>query len=209
MQGSELDLLMAAPRTLQERTVAIISEVSFVEIYENQPRFSDLEQFLRKAGFSFYGFMETQGWSQKYIDKCKIIGRERLCFGDAVFFKDPKDTVTNLSGIRQYAMLYLCALLLGYYDFAVELAVDGDFSVEETARLIRLAQRVGEKTGEATIQEIQELLSRMNADPTQANLQLCSFINKYRHFADVADAALPRRIPVPHARASSLSNNNV
>jgi FkbM family methyltransferase len=201
-QGAELHILKGAPRTLAERTVAIISEVCFLEIYAEQPRFSHLEQFLADAGFTFYGFFETQGWSQKFIDKREVLGRERACHADAVFLKDPLPSGKAKGPIsrRQYDMLYLCALLLKYYDFAVELAAEGDFDAEEAERLIRLAQRQGRRTAKETIGEIEALLEAMKTDPAQANLNLMRFVGKWRHFADIADAALPRRTPVPRAR---------
>lgn len=202
VQGAELDVLKAAPRTLAERTVAIVSEVCFLEIYADQPRFSHLEQFLADAGFTFYGFFETQGWSQKFIDKREVLGRERACHGDAIFLKDPLPSSRAKGPIsrRQYAMLFLCALLLKYYDFAVELAAEGDFEAEEAERLIRLARRQGQRPAAEGIGEIEALLKEMKSDPAQANLNLMRFVGKWRHFADIADASLPRRTPVPRAR---------
>jgi FkbM family methyltransferase len=49
-QGSELDILRGASRTL--RTVcAVRTEVEFNPIYENQPLFADVDTFLREQGF--------------------------------------------------------------------------------------------------------------------------------------------------------------
>jgi FkbM family methyltransferase len=49
-QGSELDVLRGAARTL-ERVVAVQTEVEFNRMYEAQPLFGDLDGFLRDHGF--------------------------------------------------------------------------------------------------------------------------------------------------------------
>jgi FkbM family methyltransferase len=49
-QGSELDVLRGAPRTL-ERAIAVQTEVEFNRMYEGQPLFSDVDRFLRDHGF--------------------------------------------------------------------------------------------------------------------------------------------------------------
>ncbi len=200
-QGAEMDILRAAPRTLSERTVAIVAEVCFLEVYRDQPLFSQMEQFLSTQGFTFYGFLNVQGWSRKFIDKRRAHGRERLCFGDAVFFKDPLPG-SNYRGqeltTRQHAMLYLCALLLGYYDFAIELAIEANLSAEEIQRRIRLAQRFAESTAADPIAETEALLARMRETPQDAAIELGRFVDRRRTLCDMSDAALPRVRPEIH-----------
>lgn len=205
VQGLELDILRSAPRTLAERTVAIVAEVSFLDIYAGQPRFSDLERFLAGQGFTFYGFTSLQGWSCKYIDKRRASGRERLCFGDAVFLRDPLSGGGAQTGLspRQWAVLYLAALLLGYFDFAIELAVASDHGADETERLVELARRMAERPPADAIGEVEALLASMKADPGNANIELGRFCDRHRTLFDVSDAALPRLTPVPKARRLS------
>jgi FkbM family methyltransferase len=54
-QGSELDVLRGAPRTL-ERVIAVQTEVEFNRMYEGQPLFGDVDRFLRDHGFVLWQF---------------------------------------------------------------------------------------------------------------------------------------------------------
>lgn len=200
VQGAELDILRAAPRTLAERTVAIVAEVCFLDLYQGQPHFSELEQFMASQGFSFYGFLSLQGWSQKFLDKTNSVGRERICFGDALFLRDPLPSGGGRPlGERSYRMLYLCALLFGFYDFAIELAAEGDFSEDEAERLIRLAQKQASYDPQQAIIHVQNLLQAMTAAPERALIELGRFVSERKTLCEVADADVPRRHPLPKA----------
>jgi FkbM family methyltransferase len=57
IQGYELNMLKGAERTLP-LVHAVILETSFVELYEGQPLFHDIYQYLHDRGFIFAGSME-------------------------------------------------------------------------------------------------------------------------------------------------------
>ena len=126
-QGAELKILKGAERTLKERTCCILCEAAFFTPYENVSLFSELEIYLRKIGFTFYGFLDFQHRSTKMVDKVGKIGRERSMQADALFFKDPLEN--NFSKQSEVAekfegrgdALIIAALLFGYYDFAAEM----------------------------------------------------------------------------------------
>ena len=88
-QGTEYEVLRGATRTLRERTVAIVAEVEFFQVYEGQRLFTEVELMLRELGFTFYGFLTLAQRSCRQLNKRVELGRERYFFGDAVFFKDP------------------------------------------------------------------------------------------------------------------------
>jgi FkbM family methyltransferase len=50
VQGAELDVILGAPRLLQDALV-VHTEVEFIPMYEQQPLFGDVDVALRKAGF--------------------------------------------------------------------------------------------------------------------------------------------------------------
>ncbi len=54
VQGFELDVLAGAETTLQRVDVLIV-ETSMVELYERQPLFHEVYEFLRARGFVFAG----------------------------------------------------------------------------------------------------------------------------------------------------------
>lgn len=143
-QGAELDILNGATRTLKERTVAALVEVEFCQLYENQPLFSEVELFMRERGFGFFGFNCTSYRSGRFRHLLKDRGaawRERLLHADAVFFRDPLAAHCPTLSKRQKCTLYASAMLLGYFDFAAEVAQNA-WSVETEAHdLLILAEQ--------------------------------------------------------------------
>lgn len=89
VQGAELMVLENAVRTLEHVSV-IQCEVEFVELYEGQPLFSDIDAFLRSKGFSFLKFTYTMGRPFKPLlldnDPCHMISQ--MLWGDALYVKD-------------------------------------------------------------------------------------------------------------------------
>ena len=124
-QGVELEILQGSSRLLSERTVAIICEVSFCELYEQQPLFGGVAKYLWERGFDFYGF---QSLSHRASHLRHLIGKpspqwmQRLIHGDAVFFRKDVFGQSSAAGMhRLRAMVCCCAILLGRYDTAAEL----------------------------------------------------------------------------------------
>lgn len=128
-QGAELSILQGATRTLSERTVAAIVEVEFCPLYEKQPLFSEVELFMRTQGFVFFGFSGMSyrsGRLRHMLDRPGARWRERLIHSDAVFFKDPfaDAPVALRPSERGLHVLLVCAILLGYFDLAAEVATE-------------------------------------------------------------------------------------
>ena len=60
IQGAELDAFQGGVRSLRS-CVAIVTEVEFVELYEQQPLFADVDRELRRQGFMLHKFMGMAG----------------------------------------------------------------------------------------------------------------------------------------------------
>jgi FkbM family methyltransferase len=143
-QGAELDIMRGATRTLTERTVAAIVEVEFCPLYENQPLFSEVETYMRQFGFAFFGFWETRYRSARLRHLLKLHGagwQERLVHADAIFFKDPLVPTKAVLSERAAHALFACAMLLGYYDFALDVALETWARGEEAERIQALAEK--------------------------------------------------------------------
>tara|TARA_B100000287_G_scaffold415550_1_gene449279 strand:+ start:1090 stop:1323 length:234 start_codon:yes stop_codon:yes gene_type:complete len=56
---------------LNEKTVALLTEVFFCEVYEGQKLFSETEMLLREQGFTFYGFtyLENRYKNKNFLNK--------------------------------------------------------------------------------------------------------------------------------------------
>ncbi|PWK57355.1 FkbM family methyltransferase [Aminobacter sp. AP02] len=85
IQGFELAALRGAQQLLS-RTNVVHCEVELGPIYMGQPLFSEVEQFLRAAGFSFIDFVTETRYS---YTRSGVSGpSERLIWADAVFYRD-------------------------------------------------------------------------------------------------------------------------
>ena len=187
-QGTTFEVLEGAERTLRERTVAICAEVEFFEMYRGQKLFPEIELFLRKRGFSFYGF-DIHFRSRKLLDKRKSATRERAFFAEAIFFKDPLlggDSAALLSE-RGCHTLFVCALLLGYYDFALELALE-TWARDEGADCMRtLVSQEASFLASRAHEDAMALIQRIQANPELANLEVGRFVDRRRCLADYDD----------------------
>lgn len=107
-QGSELEILRGAKETLHN-VVAVLVEVAFVPIYENQPLFGEINEFLNLAGFTL---MDIYKGVQTTNSRGPLGARAKgqLSWGDALFFKNPDNAERD--------SLAFCALAFGFSDFA-------------------------------------------------------------------------------------------
>ncbi|UBF25409.1 FkbM family methyltransferase [Kovacikia minuta CCNUW1] len=188
-QGGDFEVLKGTERTLSERTLALFVEVEFFQLYKGQKLFSEVETFLRDYGFSFYGFASIHHRSCKSLDKRTEIGRERLMWADAVFFKDPLPG-GNLSqplSKRDNQVLFACAVLLGYYDFALEL-VPNWAEESEAKRLKQLIHSYATLPPAQNQQEVLALLERIQATPELTNIEVGHFVDQRKHWGDYDDA---------------------
>lgn len=87
IQGFELAALQNAAALLS-RTNVVHCEVSFAEIYQGQALFSEVETLLRQHGFYFVDFSSSTHYP--YHCASGSTSRDRLGWGDAVFFKRPE-----------------------------------------------------------------------------------------------------------------------
>lgn len=204
-QGTEYEILKGAVKTLKKHTVAIVTEVAFCELYRGQKLFSEVEMLLREQGFSFYGFMPIHTRSQKYLDK-KMYGTiERAMYADAVFFKDPLpgSFYHHELPMRSHFVLFITAMLLGFYDFALEIAnmtwlktADED----ERARIHALVKHFSMIDPKKTQSAANSLVKMLNEDPSHANIIVGNFVDRRRHSCDYDDvlnvSPLPKLVEV-------------
>ena len=89
VQGAELDVLRGAERRLDGQVLAVIAEASFVELYEGQAMFADIDQFLRGRGFQLFDICYRR-WSRRQLDG-EFAGLRvgQMTYGDVLYLKDP------------------------------------------------------------------------------------------------------------------------
>jgi FkbM family methyltransferase len=187
-QGTEFEILQGAQRTLKERTVALLVELEFFQMYQGEKLFSDVEQWLRAFGFSFYGF-DLHCRSAKLLDKRKSAGRERTFFADAIFFKDPLSGGLWKQPLSERSLhaLFTSALLLGYHDFALQLALETWAGGDEAIRIRRLVEHEAGLLAERAGSDILAMAERVRKNPERANVEAGKFADARRHLADYDD----------------------
>ena len=89
VQGAELAVFQGGERVLRNALLAQ-TEVEFVELYENQPLFADVDILLRSYGFQFHTFDGFGGRCFKPLmahDNINLPMRQAL-WSDAIYVKD-------------------------------------------------------------------------------------------------------------------------
>ena len=84
VQGFELQVLKGASKML-DHVIGCELEVSFIEIYKNQPLFAEIDQFMRSRGF-FLADLERFWWRSKAMP-LEIQERGKLSYGNAFYLK--------------------------------------------------------------------------------------------------------------------------
>jgi len=114
---------------------------------------------------------------------------ERALYTDAIFFKDPLDKKENKTSLRSNKVVFLAALLIGYYDFALELAQQC-IAKDNTNELTLLRNLIKEISGikpESTIESVKSLHNKVNNNPELANVIVGNFVDSRRKFNDYDD----------------------
>lgn len=90
VQGLELVVLKNGARTL-ESTLLVQCEVSFIELYQGQPLFAEIDQFLRTRGFSLHTFLglASRTYQPLLVNGDPGRGLRQVIWSDAVFVRDP------------------------------------------------------------------------------------------------------------------------
>lgn len=110
IQGGELSVLKGASQLL-EKNMGLEIEVEFVHIYNNQPLFGEVVEFLQSHNYIFIDFVNLSRWERDAHS-----GYGQCVYGDALFLKMPetmyKSDNCDASAISRY--LSICLL---YYRF--------------------------------------------------------------------------------------------
>ena len=109
VQGYELSILQGAGPTL-DRCLGLEVEVEFNPLYEGQPLFADVDQFLRARGFALWRLDQLVHYSERPlrqlprsasamysgIDSPFNAGAGRLYWANAIYFRDYRALPANL-----------------------------------------------------------------------------------------------------------------
>jgi protein O-GlcNAc transferase len=116
VQGAELDVFKGAAERLNQ-VLVIWTEVEFMPLYENQPLFSEVEQYLRQQNFMFHSFNGIASRSYKpYSDLVKKrLGIRQAIWSDAIFIRN-LNHLKNLSTVKLKKFAAILDSVLKSYD---------------------------------------------------------------------------------------------
>ena len=137
-QGSELFILEGAINTLRNHVFGVEVEVEFVEMYQNQPLFSDVDRFMRNQGFWLFD-IQAAHW-KRTIGKSYYKKRGQLIYGNVLYLRTPESfciLIQQRQGVEKKAkvlkVLSIC-FLYGYFDYAMQLLGTTAALFDETER---------------------------------------------------------------------------
>jgi FkbM family methyltransferase len=111
-QGSEAEILEHATKTL-EKCLIVQCEVEFVQLYEGQLLFGDIDKLLRNRGFMLHRFSEMCGRTYKplMVNNDPNVALSQVLWCDAIYVPN----LTSLDGLEPTALVKLAALLHEVY----------------------------------------------------------------------------------------------
>ena len=142
-QGSELFILQGAIDILRKSVFGLEIEVEFIELYKNQPLFSDVDDFLRKLGFRLFDLRKAY-WKRSAGKSIKG-GKGQVIFGDALYFKEEGPFFKNLEINKKEAKVKVLkaissCIIFGYLDYSLVLlkeALDKNIIDSQESKIIK------------------------------------------------------------------------
>jgi len=133
VQGAELQILEGSGPVL-DNVLGVLIEVAFVESYLERPMFSDIDQFLRRAGFTFFDLLAHHYVGRAASDANAqhltlvepklgqlVSSWGQLVEGHALYFRDPVAEEGPELSAPQVLKLAALAEAFGQIEYAFEL----------------------------------------------------------------------------------------
>lgn len=125
-QGAELDIFKGATKALASATL-IQTEVEFLELYEGQPLFADVDGYLRGAGYQFHTFCSfgQRCFKPLMVNGDPNRGIRQYLWSDALYVRD----FLKLKDVEEDKLLKLALMLHDLYqsyDFCLYVLTEVD-----------------------------------------------------------------------------------
>lgn len=112
IQGAELQALKSGEKLLKN-VVVVQAEVTFLQMYRNQPTFSEVELYMRSQGFMLHyvDSLQKRTWKPLCLNGDPMAGWSQWFWGDAVFVRD----IAGWKNLSSEAMLKMACILHDVY----------------------------------------------------------------------------------------------
>lgn len=117
IQGGELNVFKNSEETLKN-TLVIQTEVNFIQLYENQPLFAEIDQWMRAHGFMLHTLLEQRKrlYAPMKINGGIHQGINQLTTADAVYVRDINSS--PLSTEQRKKVAFILSKAYGSHDLA-------------------------------------------------------------------------------------------
>ena len=185
-QGTEYEILDAAPETLAKQCLSIWCEVEFFQVYKDQKTFSDVDRLLRSKGFSLYG-LYPKYISKKMLDRTNCETNERLMWADAFYIKDPLEQgQAHTSFTRRHIyVIIVSALTTGFFDYALEIIEECVDDAKEKVKLQKLTQKLAMQEKIRLEHHAGQFIEKCRKSPENTYLFAKKFIDENKNNNDV------------------------
>jgi FkbM family methyltransferase len=138
VQGAELNILEGASHLIQRGVLAVVAETMFIELYENQPLFGDIDVYLRRQhDFTLFDFTHVTRGKRRGIPFLSQEHPGQLFFAyDAFWFRDLIEPSKNRHLRTPDRLLKLACIadILNFPDYALEVLVELTYRHGEEAK---------------------------------------------------------------------------
>jgi len=139
-QGSELEILHGAEGFLAADIAAVKCEVEFSPLYQDQPMFGDVDDYLRRFGFMLFDMSRSRYRRANFPPQA--LTRGQLLWGDALYLRDYAWFVARSAKLPLFKLCLLAAHLQ-FHDYALAIldsllaGEGGTLTAEEQIALIK------------------------------------------------------------------------
>ncbi len=128
-QGTELEILKGARKTLFSQVVGVEVEVEFARLYDSSALFREVDLFLSEIGFTLFRLRRFE-WVRRNYEYQPELSAGQLVFGDALYLRDPLNSESPWmpKDSHQAEALALIATLFDLHDFALEIISEPEIS---------------------------------------------------------------------------------
>jgi FkbM family methyltransferase len=121
VQGADLEVLKGAEQMLAQGVIAIQTEVEFAALYQGQPLFAEVDQYLRSQGFSLFDLTTPARQPRSGLVSQRFGGQ--VLWADAIYLRDvlALDTQTTFKTPAEILKVACVADALEFTDYALEL----------------------------------------------------------------------------------------
>ena len=130
-QGSELEILKGGEFAIRNTVVAIATEVSFTQIYQGQPLFGEITDYLNEIGFHLASLEIFNTESSSHRSPVGLRGKGFIQSGEALFLRKLSNYDTINEKITSQLKQAFISFCFGFYDETFSILNDLSFEAIE------------------------------------------------------------------------------